>query len=330
MQVRSIALSIWTCLLICVCVHAQSYKWKDCDVQDDGVFPYNGTRGDMDVALIKDSWNDIPVWVLLPFSTSAPSSFPVMLFMHGTKSQFEQYTPTLGVYASHGFIVVYPYIKGVEEDKSPFTTNTDGKFLISALDFARAAQVNTSSPLFGKFDLSNVVISGHSMGATCSIRAAASLPVNSGIKLVITQHPGVCGPFGPPPYPETWMPADLSTVTSRYPTLFTTATNDAAFWPAPYTAVHELGCFKKGVNGTSIFAQFNTASCGEDGALGPFSDGGHNCALKNAPESGWVLVAMKLYTQQQGNPNSVCYQRLWGQADFSLQHDRNVEIFLAH
>jgi hypothetical protein len=31
-------------------------------------------------------------------------------------------------YASHGFITLFPHIKGPEADKNPFTTNTKGDF----------------------------------------------------------------------------------------------------------------------------------------------------------------------------------------------------------
>jgi len=61
--------------------------------------------------------------------------------------------------------------------------------------------------------MENLVIAGHSMGATCSIMASSQAPKDGvkldNLKLVITQHPGICGPFGPPPWPSTWMESDL-------------------------------------------------------------------------------------------------------------------------
>jgi len=41
------------------------------------------------------------------------------------------------------------------------------------------------------------------------------------------------------------MPDDLAEVMGKNPVLFTTATNDGAFWPAPYTAKFEHGCYEK-------------------------------------------------------------------------------------
>jgi hypothetical protein len=124
------------------------------------------------------------------------------------------------------------------------------------------------------------------------------------------------------------MENDLRTVADHFPVIFTTATNDAAFWPQPYTAEHELGCFNGAkLNGTtSAFIQFNAASCAEDKARTPYPDGGHNCPLKfPSPESPWVLIAMKLYTHMDGNSNSNCADLLWGVGTKSLAKDTNVE-----
>merc|ERR1719182_492318 len=117
--------------------------------------------------------------------------------------------------------------------------------------------------------MSTIVLSGHSMGASCSIMSANRAPTDprvpkDSVKLMVTQHPGICGPFGPPPWPSTWMPSDLEQVANDFPVLFTTATNDGAFWPAPHTAEHELGCFRQSTKGLSkgtLFAQFSSAVC---------------------------------------------------------------------
>ena len=93
------------------------------------------------------------------------------------------------------------------------------------------------------------------MGATCSIMA--SKRAGPGVaKLTVSQHPGICGPFGPPPSPDTWMKSDLKEVSLDHPVLLTTATNDSAFWPKPQTAAHEKGCYSESmdVKSTGIFA----------------------------------------------------------------------------
>jgi dienelactone hydrolase len=224
-----------------------------------------------------------------------------MTFMHGSTGQWEMYNDNLNHFASHGFAVLFPFIKSPQKDKNPLTTNTDGKYLLKAIEFARAANADPTSPLYGIVDMDNIVIAGHSMGATCSIMASKTLP--KGVKASIAQHPGICGPFGPPPSPDTWLKKDLNTLTANLPMLFTTATNDGAFWPAPQTAKHEYGCFEAGVNenAQAAFVQFSADACKEDDDRKPFPDGGHNCPLKKIdagrPEMWWVLTMLKLYGQ---------------------------------
>ena len=106
--------------------------------------------------------------------------------------------------------------------------------IIQGVDFANySSTANTTSPLFGMIDTESIVVAGHSMGAMDSIMAALRsakgeprLPT-SNLKLMITQHPFVCGPFGPPPWPHTWLESDLRKIATMFPILFTTATNDA-------------------------------------------------------------------------------------------------------
>eukprot|EP00929_Paragymnodinium_shiwhaense_P065464 TRINITY_DN32810_c0_g1_i2.p3 TRINITY_DN32810_c0_g1~~TRINITY_DN32810_c0_g1_i2.p3 ORF type:complete len:164 (-),score=14.06 TRINITY_DN32810_c0_g1_i2:192-683(-) len=131
--------------------------------------------------------------------------------------------------------------------------------------------------------------------------------------------------------------ASSSTVRS-VPLFFSTATNDGAFWPAPYTSVHERGCFDKAMKAITAdakssaqagFVQFSSAACPETGSRKPFPDGGHNCPLKTAqagfPENPWVLTAAKLYAQQDGSAQSRCYAALWGNGAGSLQNSTAVE-----
>lgn len=110
------------------------------------------------------------------------------------------------------------------------------------------------------------------------------------------------------------MPSDLAEVMEKNPVLFTTATNDGAFWPAPYTAEHEHGCYLKTLDALKkdvkphSFIQLNAKVCAEDHDRAPFPDGGHNCPMKKlnggGPESPWVLYGMKLYTHMNGNEDS--------------------------
>lgn len=175
------------------------------------------------------------------------------------------------------------------------------------------------------------------MGASSTIMAAKRLPAGTA-KAAVSQHPGICGPFGPPPWPSTWMPSDFTTATAKMPVLLTTATNDGAFWPAPHTAEHELGCFHKATDdsaskASTAFAQFNATACADDGKGGRYdrkwSNGGHDCPMKeHSVETVWVLVAAKLYAQLDGDASSQCHAMLWGSQPNSLQKDPAVEKYV--
>jgi dienelactone hydrolase len=301
-------------------------KWADCDHAKD---IEQGPFGPAEFFNI--TWDKTIFYGWIPKGKKG-QQFPLLTFMHGSTGQWEMYNDNLELYASHGAVVIFPHIKSPEKDKNPLTTNTNGEFLLKSVEFATNATADPNSPLYGKVDTESVVYAGHSMGATCSIMASKRSSVKA--KLTITQHPGICGPFGPPPSPDTWMPHDLSAVSIDHPVLFTTATNDGAFWPAPMTAKHELGCFNDSMIDGSVaaFAQFSAEACPNDHARDPFPDGGHNCPMRFAdggrPETWWVLTAFKLYAQLDGDRGSKCYSMLWGNDSDSLQQSPDIEKFV--
>lgn len=328
-------LSFFVCTLA---VAVAAYEWPDCDPKTDGHSPYPSTGGPFkETNFLNTTFNSHMLYGLYPSKIAdGPDTFPVLLFMHGSTGQWEMYTPNIQNYASHGFIVLFPFVKTPEKDKNPFTTNTNGKFLINALDYINNATADPSSPLYKLADTDNVIINGHSMGATCAIEAGktvTSRPNNGGVKAVITQHPGICGPFGPPPLPATWMPNDLATVNKHLPFIMTTATNDGAFWPAPATAKHEWGCFNRTmakltpVPNANLFIQFSTAACTEDKKRLPFKDAGHDCPFKIDVETPWVTTAIKLYAHHNGSTHTRCSSMLYGNASSpgTVLSDKNVE-----
>lgn len=262
-------------------------------------------------------------------SNGTGGPYPLVVFMHGSTGQWEMYEENMLHYATHGFVVVFPFIKSPEGDKNPLTTNTNGEYIIKGVNMAKAEHSDPKSPLYGLVDVNNVAVAGHSMGATCSIMAGVRLPAGTA-KVLITQHPGICGPFGPPPWPATWLKSDLGKANQKLPILFTTATNDGAFWPAPHTAEHELGCFKGGFNGSAAFVQFSQAACTEDHKHSPFTDSGHNCPFKADVETPWVTRMLKLYLQQGGSPQSKCYDAIWGTSIGSLRNSSTVELSSIH
>jgi len=310
--------------------------WPDCSVEEvhsDGLFKgfnqFNVTQ------------NDTHIFVSHPELSILP--LPVMVFSHGSTGEYAMYEAAIRRYVSHGFVVIFPYIKDAQKDTSPFTLDPMGGFTMKGFYYAHFANGDANSPLHEKLDLGNVALVGHSMGATSTLMAAAKLPEGS-VKVAVSQHPGICGPYGPPPcLPgscNTWMPHDLETVSQRIPFLLTTATNDGAFWPAPYTAEHELGCFNSPfqhpeAKNATAFAQFSQSACEDDGKGGRYdrkwSNGGHDCPMKSqSPETPWVLTAVKLYTQLGGSASSKCHSMLWGSEADSLQKDSNIDKSVVH
>ena len=79
----------------------------------------------------------------------------------------------------------------------------------------------------------------------------------------------------------------------------------------------------------SAFIEFSKEACTEDHDRDPFPDGGHNCPMRKldggAPENPWVLVALKLYAQQDGTLDSKCYDLLWGSNVDSLRNSPWIE-----
>ena len=170
-------------------------KFADCDPNNDvndGPFaPAN---------FFNITWEDTTFYGVTPTPTEDQKKFPVMAFMHGTTGGWSMYEPTLNHYASHGFLVVFPHMEGPTEDGLPLTTDTDGEYLLKAIEFAKAANADETSALYGKVDVDNIIIAGDGMGAG-SIMASKRFAGTA--KLTVAQHPGICGPSGPPPKPAT-------------------------------------------------------------------------------------------------------------------------------
>lgn len=300
--------------------------WEDCD----------GSYGPGTFSVaprVNITHDGVFMYMLAPVGAPADGTLlPAVVFMHGGTGAWEMYDKNFQLYASHGFVVVFPFVKDPVKDRSSFTTQTNGENQMRGVYYLRNATKDPQSPLFNRVDAGNIILNGHSMGAACTIRSAQRLPAGT-VKAAIVQHPFICGPFGPPPLPSTWMPAQLAEAMDKVPLLMTTATNDAAFWPAPGTAKHEVGCFGKVTPprpGTGI-VEFTADACAEDGAFKPtWTDGGHDCPFKPTPETPWVLAMMRLYGQLQGSRTSKCYELLWGSGADSLRNSKNVTQAVLH
>jgi len=155
--------------------------WPDCSASD-------ASKGDSSLVhhLNATAEDGTLVFVSHP-QPLGNTPYPVMVFSHGTTGEFAMYERAIEAYVSNGFIVIFPHVKGPTQDVSPLTLDPHGDFAIKGVHFATAANSNASSPLHGRLDLKNLVLAGHSMGAsttpswswtrTCPPLMAASMAV---------------------------------------------------------------------------------------------------------------------------------------------------------
>jgi len=309
----------------------------DCDKVDTAGY---GPFGDPTQFNATDE-EGVELFTFHPDLSAAQSPLPVMIFSHGATAEWSMYAGAIRSYVSHGFVVVFPHINGAAADTRFGTLDPRGGFTKKGISYARSANADSSSRFFGKLDLDNMVLAGHSMGATATIITASELPAGA-VKLAFAMHPGICGPWGPPPcipgIPcSTWMPEDFEAVSEKMPVFLLTATNDRIFWP--WGPDQAFGCFNKSTGGSAkdntAFAQFTEAECTDDGTGGRYDrrwgNGGHDCPLKTkSPETQWAVVAAKLYAQLGGDVDSKCHAMLWGSGSDSLQSSSAIDRSLVY
>lgn len=322
-------------ILSCTFAAAAATSWPDC----------NGT-GEADLggfgppAFHNITYDGKIIYALVP---QGPGPWPVLVFMHGGTGAFEQwgflpgqtpnsstwYARPLDIYATHGFVVLFPHVKGPAADQKSTTTENNGASILKTIDYAQASQKDPQSPLIGLLDLQRIAIAGHSMGGNNVIKAGYQLAtgaVVANIRVMVAQHPYLCGPFGPPPSPITWSEKQLHAISEKYPMLYTTATNDGAFWPAPGTANHEMGCFNGSkLEGPAAFMQFTAEACKETNKSQPWAEEGHDCSFKPNVDTPWVVRILKLYAQQDGDLKSQCASLLWNNGASGPKGDPNVD-----
>jgi hypothetical protein len=90
-----------------------------------------------------------------------PKPSPVILWGNGTNVNVATYSPMLGQWASHGFIVA-----------AAMTGNAgSGQEMLACLDYLEKENARAASVYFGAVDLTRVGASGHSQGARGAIMA---------------------------------------------------------------------------------------------------------------------------------------------------------------
>jgi hypothetical protein len=100
--------------------------------------------------------------VYRPASWVAGETYPVITWGNGTCAQPEGYGALLRYIASYGFVVIAA--------NSRFVGN--GAAMLRAVDFAAAANMDSSSPYYQKLDLTKIGAAGHSQGGMGTAAAA--------------------------------------------------------------------------------------------------------------------------------------------------------------
>lgn len=118
--------------------------------------------------------------VFRPACMKDGETYPVITWGNGTCGQTGGYAPLLATLASHGFVVF--------ASNSRFTQGGNNEML-RALDFAKAANADSTSTLFKRLDLSKVGAMGHSQGAGATADAAS----DARIKAIILWNGGSSG-----------------------------------------------------------------------------------------------------------------------------------------
>lgn len=335
--------------------------WPDCDATaSQGPGPFGASTVNTYTYTLGNKTHPIILHYPTASLPAGATGWPVVVFMHGMTLGQEWYVQQLQHFASHGFVVAFPFIKDQEHDDAyPLIplTETDANGIYASFGLLQSLANGTLSlptDLKGSLDMSNVGLAGHSMGGEDTIRAMAKIRIpdhgiplqNGTVKVAIAQHPSLC--TFPPPYPATINKKEIDAASQNGALLMFTAENDFAFLNK--TPKVEQECWQA-ATGPAIFASFTEAICdtfppcdfmnaSDPNACKKIHNfgTGHLCACSPpglgdswiSPELQWVTTALRLYLQQDNATSTACSTYLWGDGKYSLKKDPHVLLAEMH
>jgi predicted dienelactone hydrolase len=132
---------------------------------------------------------DFDIYLYYPATSKGQDSpmisggpFPVVSFAHGLFQPLFEYTSYFEHLSSWGFIVIGP-----NSDYTPATKYYMEQYATDmrlCLDYLEAANADATSFLYGKIDVSNMGVTGHSEGAYLSLYSTAWPQVDPRVKAV--------------------------------------------------------------------------------------------------------------------------------------------------
>ena len=339
--------SSWLSAFLCIyslATTSAAAPWRDCSPATDGQFNPETTGPFAVVVEQTERVAGVASYpTYRPANLTVAQKWPVYVFMHGSGCDDRFLAQSLELWASHGLIVVAPFM-GIEpdctsmlndgrcSDKSP-----DGRPIQDAIVWLKQQNIDPDSPLYSRVDFDLLAVGGWSMGGVSTIKALAAMPAGT-VRAVVLDSASVidCGFFYN--YSQQVLQADYAEARRRTsgathaPWLLYTASND-------FLHDANLKLFNEcGANGTSIYAQYKTKHCRdrppflnltiwtlewETGDLDGFK--GHFCC-GTLTMTAWATTYLKLVLQQRSNTSSMCHNMLWGSGANSIANDSHIDV----
>ena len=168
--------------------------WRECSLANDG-HAYPSAFGPFAITVERANAS-FPTY--RPADLTAAARWPALVFMHGSGSDDRFLSPSLGRWASHGFIVVAPLMGDEDECKKPLEDEScsdhseHGRFILAAVQWLAEMNGEPGSALHGRVDIEALAIGGWSMGGVSAIKALAVMPPGL-VRAVVLDSPSVEG-----------------------------------------------------------------------------------------------------------------------------------------
>ena len=138
-------------------------------------------KGPYEVASFKmgaiDQWGDYHVYY--PKDSDDSTTYPLVIFVNGTGVYAKKYPALFKHLASYGFIVAG------NDDPSTYSGDSSNATLVKMLEL----NDDPTSALYGKIDVENIELSGHSQGGVAVFIMLKNQPHGNMVKTIVSLSP---------------------------------------------------------------------------------------------------------------------------------------------